>query len=1011
MPSHSPTHVLFAPPLGRGFTRATARFVSPLSALVVVAAMLGCGGDNPPGETYYERRIEPILQNSCSGQTAGCHEVGVGDPFGFAAGNFDVTSFETVQKRRDLLRPFGAYGIPLLLVKAVGGSPEIGVNYRGEFHPLEVQHVSGGVFGVGADAYLTLLEWTNNGATEDGLPPLAPPRDGEGACSTFVPPGFDESAYTSLATFAEFRDNVQPVLANCNAGSCHGAPQSDFYVSCGDDTRQLAFNFSQAWSFVDTPVDNTQILQVPLAVSSGGYFHTGGEHFSSRSADNYAAVRTWAEKVGRIEFGEGDPGREFFADQVQPILLTRGCSFEACHSPQSTNDFQLRSGSQGFFSAIALERNYDKLLEDFMAPEVPDARRGRAVAKGILESFGGIAHRGGPVLETPGSGGAQPETCPNPYDPLAASAYCVVQEWIRIEREKLITAGQIDRLAEGETVGLVYVERETNHVADVHEYDTYQANSELFVDQMTIGAGGALTAVGAPASLLENCPNTADRTTVDVRSPDVHPDGQRVTFAMRTGAADPLGVYTVNIDGTGCTRVTPSESPVSGLAIHNFDPAFSPDGNSIVFASTRGGETAAPTLGRQFFQPQSDIWRMQLDGSGREQMTFLTNSELAPQFMREGRMTMTTEKISDGFYQLSGRRMNWDLTDYHPLLAQRSDSGFADGTSADALSPSVGYQRATEVREGFDGNFLVIFSDPGTAAGAGTLGIFNRSVGTFEAGRTDPGFLESVEIPDPAATGRVGQSTQGAYRSPSSLLDGRVLVSYAAVTGDLGTIGTLNFDLVALNPRTGAREVLIGGPRAQLEGVLAIKRPTHEPYLNRRQLVFGGRADPAATGGVGSAIVHFPDLPLVFTLLNANLRRGRPTDGFASATHLAVYEEGKAPSGSGANMGSIYQQRTSLGRAALAEDGSLRVRVPSGTPLILELQDSSGAAVVTMKEEHQLGPGETITFGIARPLFDAVCGGCHGTVSGQELDVFVTPDALTGASQSLSIDSTPSELQ
>ena len=59
-----------------------------------------------------------------------------------------------------------------------------------------------------------------------------------------------------------------------------------------------------------------------------------------------------------------------------------------------------------------------------------------------------------------------------------------------------------------------------------------------------------------------------------------------------------------------------------------------------------------------------------------------------------------------------------------------------------------------------------------------------------------------------------------------------------------------------------------------------------------------------------------------------------------------------------------------------------------------------------MFEEHQLGPGENISFGIIEPLFDAVCGGCHGTVSGSELDVFVTPDALTGASESASRDET-----
>jgi len=80
--------------------------------------------------------------------------------------------------------------------------------------------------------------------------------------------------------------------------------------------------------------------------------------------------------------------------------------------------------------------------------------------------------------------------------------------------------------------------------------------------------------------------------------------------------------------------------------------------------------------------------------------------------------------------------------------------------------------------------------------------------------------------------------------------------------------------------------------------------------------------------------------------------------------------------------------------------------VPGGTGVVLELQDDSGNPVVTMGEEHQLGPNEQITMGIVEELFDAVCGGCHGSVSSSELDVTVTPDALTGASKSLSAGET-----
>src|SRR5436190_18379295 len=87
--------------------------------LVGIAVVVAGCSDAPPGRTFYERNIEPILMQKCAGNTSGCHSTNVDDPYSFAAGNLDVTSFESVQKRRDLLSPFGAYQQPLFLIKAV----------------------------------------------------------------------------------------------------------------------------------------------------------------------------------------------------------------------------------------------------------------------------------------------------------------------------------------------------------------------------------------------------------------------------------------------------------------------------------------------------------------------------------------------------------------------------------------------------------------------------------------------------------------------------------------------------------------------------------------------------------------------------------------------------------------------------------------------------------------------------------------------------------------------------
>src|SRR6185295_19285980 len=84
-------------------------FVS-LSLLLAPALAAGCL-KKPAEKYFYDQHIQPIFNGSCVGNTSPCHKI---DPqTGVALGNLDLSSFEGVQKRRDALRTYGSYPLPL----------------------------------------------------------------------------------------------------------------------------------------------------------------------------------------------------------------------------------------------------------------------------------------------------------------------------------------------------------------------------------------------------------------------------------------------------------------------------------------------------------------------------------------------------------------------------------------------------------------------------------------------------------------------------------------------------------------------------------------------------------------------------------------------------------------------------------------------------------------------------------------------------------------------------------
>lgn len=88
--------------------------------------------------------------------------------------------------------------------------------------------------------------------------------------------------------------------------------------------------------------------------------------------------------------------------------------------------------------------------------------------------------------------------------------------------------------------------------------------------------------------------------------PDWQPDGGQIAFQMKEGSH--WEIYVINPDGSGMTALTHPTTTLAGELPSNVAPAYSPDGEQIVFLSNRAaGGSTGPWR----------IWIMDADGSNQ----------------------------------------------------------------------------------------------------------------------------------------------------------------------------------------------------------------------------------------------------------------------------------------------------------------------------------------------------------------------------------------------------------
>jgi hypothetical protein len=1013
------------------------------ATVVLASACLGAGCEKkePQPSTYFDRSIAPILQTSCvrTNTGAGCH---VADARGNAFGNLDLSTYAGVDRRRDLLIDYGPYLQPSLLVKNVAPYTLPLVLWDGTKIAVttDIKHTGGPILNTTDSAYLTLRRWIENGATVNNTG-VALPYVPNTPCSGAVPsvPGFDPTQDPTAADFSTFAQLINPLLRqSCAAGNCHGTQVNTLYLTCGETPAEVRYNYFAAVDYLAASAEQSEIARRPLATSQGGSFHEGGPIFTTVNDPGYVQILAWGNAHGPPPATGLSPAFMFFARRVQPVLVKKGCAMAQCHSAVMFHDYRLRGGSAGSFSLAATRRNYDLTVAQ-MSFESEDVGASRLVRKNLYRpevcpGSAGLTHRGGPLFEDFANAagtcasidyGAACDEAAYDYDNASLDTikpYCVIREWHRRERA--------DR-GLSSLSGIVYIKRPIPAAPDrPQDFDVFAGGASLHLVGATAMARGPIQLGTDSVVDLSTCSPTLG-SAPDVRRPAVSWDGQSIAFAARATANDPLGIYVVHVDGTGCSRqpdIAKHDPTGNGLLEHDFDPAFSPPGpdgiERIVFASTRGNldgaafDYAGPQrTPEDSTKANANLYVLEPDPANPQarrvrQLTWQLNLERMPSFMQDGRIIFTAEKREPGFYQLALRRQNLDGSDYHPLYAQRG---------------SIGYNQAASVVELADKNFAAIFSNRGAVHGAGSLIVFNRSIGVdFSSTNAadypvDPTVIDGGSASAPESSFFLHSlrvvGSDGSYTTPAALPGSQMLVSFGA--GDPASFGG-DYDLYVLDPVSGQKTKLLGNTgTAEVEAAAVYARAPKGIFVARGDEP-NGHAYTIA--GESAADVTVLDMPVLASLLFQNTPTGRVVESDLRSVDL--YEDlppdvTSFPSSCGGFLacdayGQVYVRRRLLGTVPVRSDGSAHFRIPGGLPLVLHLPDDAESRQRNLprwqREEMTFVPGEHARQSFPAAFFDELCAGCHGSISGRPVDFAVRPDFLTQASQVTGVLAAPIDL-
>lgn len=423
-----------------------------------------------------------------------------------------------------------------------------------------------------------------------------------------------------------------------------------------------------------------------------------------------------------------------------------------------------------------------------------------------------------------------------------------------------------------------------------------------------------------------------------VSHPDLSFDGRRVVFAFCDHSPrDPnlrqFFLWEVDVDGGRLHRLTgtPTDRAAGEEAretslVEDFDPCYLPDGG-IAFVSTRSQTHIRCQYGFRYFA-NFLLYRADADGTHIRPLSFAEAPEWEPSVLDDGRILYS----------------RWDYTNRHSYHFQSLWVTRPDGTGTANVYGNLTRNpcNSAEPRQVPGSHKIVCTAVAHHGYTAGSIILVDPRKGI-------DGLTPITRITPQIAFPETEGWPVGAYATPYALSEDLFLAAYTpqplvreGKVQDEAAYGIYLVDTL------GGRELIYRDPRMSCFSPIPVRARPRPPVL------------PPAVEAANESSSG------VFFVKNVYQSTSPIAAGSVKSLRVVRVFPQTVETPPSRSVTPYEMPKQIVGTAPVGADGSVAFRAPARQPLLFQLLDQSGMAVMTMRALVYLQPGET-----------ASCVGCH----------------------------------